>query len=141
MRRLIPPAVLLVLPAVLLVLAVAALPAVSAVQPTGFAFGRLGGNIRPYAITIANSGVVRVTGPVSVGRKLLTPVQLATLNRIATETNFTMMPTATNCPGSLPDSATTYVRVAAHTVRVHGGCVPRYERLLKALKASVRLSG
>jgi hypothetical protein len=25
-------------------------------------------------------------------------------------------------------------------VRVHGGCVPRYQRLLKALKASVRLA-
>lgn len=119
----------------------AAWPAVGAVQPTGFAFGRLGGNIRPYSVTIANSGVVRVTGAVSARRKLLPPTQLLTLNRIATETNFTMLPKATNCPGSLPDVATTYIRVAAHTVRVHGGCLPPYERLLKALKASVRLAG
>ena len=117
-----------------------AVPAAGAVQPTGFAFGRLGGNIRPYRVTIANSGVVRVSGAVQVGRTRVTPVQLAALNRIATETRFTMLPAATNCRGSLPDVATTYVRVGARTVRVHGGCVPRYERLLKALKASVQLA-
>jgi hypothetical protein len=67
-------------------------------------------------------------------------VQLATLNRIATETLFTMLPPATTCRGTLPDVASTYVRVGARTVRVHGGCVPRYQRLLRALKASVRLA-
>jgi hypothetical protein len=132
MRRSIPIAALLVL--------TGALPAASAVQPSGFAFGRLGGNIRPYTVTIANSGVVRASGAVEVARMRVTPVQLASLNRIATETQFTMLPAATNCRGTLPDIATTYVRVGARTVRVHGDCVPRYQRLLKALKASVRLA-
>jgi hypothetical protein len=117
-----------------------AVPAAGAVQPTGFAFGRVGGNIRPYSVTIANSGVVRISGAVQVGRMRVAAVQLAALNRIATETRFTMLPAATNCRGSLPDVASTYIRVAARTVRVHGGCVPPYERLLKALKASVRLA-
>jgi hypothetical protein len=67
-------------------------------------------------------------------------VQLVALNRIATETSFTTLPATTNCRGSLPDVATTYVRVGALTVRVHGGCVPRFQRLLKALETSVRLS-
>ncbi|MGZ8715899.1 MAG: hypothetical protein ACXWYO_02195 [Gaiellaceae bacterium] len=115
-------------------------PAAGAVQPTGFAFGRLGGNIRPYSVTIANSGVVRTSGAVEVGRTRVTPVQLAALNRVATETRFTMLPAETNCRGSLPDVATTYIRVGARTVRVHGGCVPRYARLLKALKAAVLLA-
>lgn len=132
MRRAVPVAVLLAL--------TCSVPAADAVQPTGFAFGRLGGNIRPYSVTIANSGVVHTSGAVQVGRTRVTPVQLAALNRIATETRFTMLPAATNCRGSLPDVATTYVRVGARTVRVHGGCVPRYERLLKALKASVQLA-
>jgi hypothetical protein len=128
--------------AVLLVLGVvAAWPATGAVSPTGFAFGRNGGNIRPYTVTIANSGVVHVSGPVLVRRMHLTATQLLTLNRIATETNFTTMAPATNCTGALPDVASTYVRVAAHTVRVHGNCVPAYQRLLKALKSSVRLTG
>ncbi|MGZ4334341.1 MAG: hypothetical protein ACXVRJ_08745 [Gaiellaceae bacterium] len=131
MRRAVPVAALLALTGVL--------PAAGAVQPTGFAFGRLGGNIRPYSVMIANSGVVRTSGAVQVGRTRVTPVQLAALNRIATETRFTMLPAATTCRGSLPDVATTYIRVGARTVRVHGGCVPRYERLLKALKASVQI--
>jgi hypothetical protein len=131
MRRALPFAVLLAL--------LGALPAAGAVTPTGFAFGRIGGNIRPYAVTIANTGVVRTSGAVSVGRMQVTAVQLAGLNRIATETQFTMLPVATNCQGTLPDVATTYVRVGARTVRVHGACMPRYQRLLKALKASVRM--
>jgi hypothetical protein len=116
------------------------LPAASAVQPTGFAFGRRDGNIRPYTVTIANTGVVRASGAVMVGRMHVTPVQLAALNQIATETQFTTLPAATNCRGTLPDVAATYIRVGAHTVRVHGGCVPRYQRLLRALKTSVRLA-
>jgi hypothetical protein len=132
MRRAVPCAALLALTGVL--------PAVAAVQPTGFAFGRMGGNIRPYSVTIANSGAVRTFGAGQVGRTRVNPVQLAALNRIATETRFTMLPAATSCRGSLPDSATTYIRVGARTVRVHGSCVPRFERLLKALKASVRLA-
>jgi hypothetical protein len=130
-----------VLPVLLLLAFVAsAIPASSAVRPTGFAFGRLGGNIRPYTVTIANSGVVRTSGAVEVGRRMLTSLQLGGLNRIATETSFVTLPKLTKCRGALPDVASTYIRVAAHTVHVHGACLPRYQRLLKALKASVRLS-
>jgi hypothetical protein len=124
----------------LLVLAAGVMPASSAVQPSGFAFGRLGGNIRPYSVAIANSGTVRTSGAVVVGRKKLTSVQLAGLNRVATETSFVTLPSATNCRGTLPDIASTYIRVGARTVRVHGACVPRYQRLLKALQASVHIA-
>jgi hypothetical protein len=126
--------------ALLLVLAAGAVPASSAVQPTGFAFGRIGGNIRPYTVTIANSGVVRTSGAVVVGRHKLTPLQLGGLNRVATETSFVTLPKATNCRGTLPDVAATYIRVGARTVHVHGSCLPRYQRLLRALQASVRIS-
>jgi hypothetical protein len=130
-----------IVPAVfLLILAASAVPASSAVQPTGFAFGRLGGNIRPYSVTIANSGVVRTSGAVEVRRRTLTPLQLGGLNRVATETNFVALPKATNCKGTLPDVAATYIRVGARIVRVHGACVPRYQRMLRALQASVRIS-
>lgn len=115
------------------------LPSADAAEPMGFAFGRTGGNIIPYHVTIANSGVVRTYGPVKVGRKLLAAVQLAALNRVATETRFTVLPARTNCRGTLPDIAGTYIRVGARTVHVHGGCSPRYQRLLKALQTSVRL--
>jgi hypothetical protein len=115
------------------------LPTAEAADPTGFAFGRTGGNIIPYHVTIANTGVVRTYGPVKVGRMRLTPVQLAGLNRVATETHFTVQPRNTNCHGTLPDIAGTYVRVGARTVHVHGRCAPRYQRMLKALETSVRL--
>ena len=114
--------------------------ATAAVKPTGFAFGRTGGNIRPYTVTIANSGVVHTSGAVTVRRKLLTSAQLATLNRIATETNFILLPKATNCRGTLPDVATAFIRVGPSVVRVHGACLPRYRRLLEALEASVRIA-
>jgi hypothetical protein len=130
-----------VLPIALLLLAVAAAePAGSAVEPTGFAFGRLGGNIRPYRVTIANSGVVHTSGPVIVRRVMLTAAQLVMLNGVATDTNFEMLPSATNCSNTLPDIASTYVRVGARTVRVHGNCMPRYTRMWKALTAAVRVS-
>ncbi len=115
-------------------------PAAGATQPTGFAFGRAGGNIRPYTVSIANSGVVRRSGTVRVGRTHVIAQQLVSLNRIATEVSFTMLPASTNCKGTLPDIAATFIRIGARTVRVHGGCVPRYQRLLKALQASVRLA-
>jgi hypothetical protein len=128
------------LPALLLLVLAGAMPASSAVQPTGFAFGRLGGNIRPYSVTIANSGTVRTSGAVVVGRKKLTSLQLGSLNRVATETSFVTLPKATDCRGTLADVASTYIRVGARTVRVHGACLPRYQRLLRALQASVRIA-
>jgi len=128
------------LPLIALLALAAVLPAAAAPPQTGFAFGRLGGNIRPYSVLIANSGVVHIYGAVKVGRTRVTPIQLAALNRVATETQFTILPATTNCHATLPDIASTFIRVGARTVRVHGGCVPRYERLLKALKAAVRVS-
>ena len=110
------------------------------VTPTGFAFGRLGGNIRPYRVSIENSGTVHWSGAVTVGRKKLASIELVTLNRIATETSFLTLPKTTNCPGALPDVASTYVRVGALTVRVHGTCVPRYARMWRALVSAVRVS-
>ena len=126
--------------AAVLLAVVAAEPAGSAVEPSGFAFGRIGGNIRPFTVSIANTGVVRTSGAVTVLRKKLTAAQLVSLNRVAIETSFEKLPKATNCPGALPDIASTYVRVGARTVRVHGNCVPRYARMWRALSAAVRIS-
>ena len=123
-----------------IVIAVAAASAADTVEPSGFAFGRLGGNIRPYRITIANTGVVRDFGAVTVHRKRLAPAQLVNLNRVATATSFEMLPKSTSCRNTLPDVASTYIRVGALTVRVHGNCVPRYARMWKALAVAVRSS-
>jgi hypothetical protein len=94
----------------------------------------------PFTVSIANDGHVRASGPVKIGRAMLTPLQLAALNRVATETGFVKLPTTTTCKGVLPDVATTFIRVGARTVRVHGGCAPRYQRLWRALGNAVKLS-
>jgi len=122
------------------VIAGSLVPAAGASEKRGFAFGRVGGNIRPYTVSIANDGVVRVSGAAEVGRMKLTLTQLAELNRVASVTRFTALPLATSCTGTLPDVAATFIRVGARTVRVHGNCVPRYSRLWKALTSAVKVS-
>jgi hypothetical protein len=123
-----------------LALALAPVPAASASQQTGLAFGRSGGNIRPYTVTIAAGGRVSVSGPVQVGRTKLTRAQVEGLVKLAADVRFATLPKTTNCAGALPDVASTFVRVGARTVRVHGNCVPRFARLWKTLGSAVKLS-
>ena len=115
-------------------------PGATASQQTGFALGRTGGNIRPFTVSIAADGRVSVSGPVQAGRMKLTRAQLAALAKIAADVRFTTLPKTTNCAGTLPDVASTFVRVGARTVRVHGECLARYTRLWKALSGAVKLS-
>lgn len=123
-----------------LVIAAAVLvPSASATAQRGYAFGRVGGNIRPYTITIAATGEVRVSGSAKTGRAKLTAAHLAMLKRIATAVHFESLPAATACPATNPDVAATFVRVGGRTVRVHGTCLARYERMLTALTGVVKL--
>ena len=122
------------------VLLLALAPAAGASPQRAFAFGRLGGNIRPYTVAIASDGGVRVSGSATAGRMKLTATQLATLNRAVTDLRFGALPRMTNCPGTFPDIATTFIRFGAKTVRVHGNCVARYAKLFTALSHAVKLS-
>jgi hypothetical protein len=122
------------------VLLLALVPAAGASPQRGFAFGRLGGNIRPYTVSIASSGKVSVSGAATAGRMKLTAAQLATLDRAVTVAKFGALPPMTNCPGTLPDVATTFIRFGAKTVRVHGSCLARYTKLFTALSNAVKLS-
>jgi hypothetical protein len=106
---------------------------------TGFAFGRDGGNIRPFAVLISVHGDVQTTGPVEAHRRTLTRLQLAELNRLAVTTGFTHLTLRTNCPGTLPDVAATYIRVGGRTVHVHGNCVASYKKLWSALQRAARV--
>ena len=115
-------------------------PAAGASAQRGFAFGRLGGNIRPYTVSIAGDGRVHVSGPVAAGRMKLTAAQLTSLDRAVADARFAALPAMTNCAGTLPDIATTFIRVGAKTVRVHGSCVPRYAKLFTALSHAVKLN-
>jgi hypothetical protein len=120
-------------------IAAALAPAAGASEKLGFAFGRVGGNIRPYTITIDNDGRIRVSGPVEVGRRKIASVELANLNRVAITTRFTVLEPTYLCPGTLPDVAGRFIRVGAHIVHVHGTCVPRFERMWTALRRAAKV--
>ena len=100
---------------------------------TGFAYGRVGGNIMPFTVSISTSGVVTSTGPAPVHLKRLTKQQLALLNRVVVETSFEKLPAVTACQNTLPDIAAQFIRVGRRTVRVHGSCLARFNRLWAAL--------
>jgi hypothetical protein len=100
---------------------------------TGFAFGRTGGNIMPFSVTIAASGTVTATGAAPAHVDAVTKQRLAILNRAALDARFRTLPAATSCPGTLPDVAAQFIRVGGRTVRVHGTCVKRFNRLWAAL--------
>lgn len=112
----------------------------TAVQPTGFAFGRMGGNIKPYTVRIENNGVVRVQGAAMIHRKLLSAAQIGRLNLKAVEVQFARMPTRRNCASALPDVSFTFIRVGPRTVQVRGTCIPGYTQLWQALARAVKLS-
>lgn len=103
-----------------------------------FSLGRIGGNIIPFTVTIATTGRVQVSGPVHVGRHMLTKAQISSLNRVAARVRFASLQGAM-CPRTLPDVASTFIKHGSHTVRVHGACVAAYERLRNALTAAVEL--
>lgn len=128
-----------VLPA-LVVLALALPSSVGAAAQRGFAFGITGGNIIPFSVSITNDGAVQTTGPVTVGRKHLSRLQIAALNRMAALNGFSSLPRLTACPGTLPDVAATFVRVGPRRVQVHGRCMPAFERVYNALVHAVKLS-
>jgi hypothetical protein len=124
--------------AIIALAAAFAVPAGGATTSASFAFGRQGGNIIPFTVAIAVDGRVHITGYVHAGRTKLTTAQLAALALLARQVHFTTLPALTMCPNTLPDVATTFVRVGARTVRVHGGCVARVTRLWNALRVAVQ---
>jgi hypothetical protein len=127
-----------VLVAVLLL--AAALPsATGASTHRGFAFGRTGGNILPFTVSIENDGRVHVSGPVAVMRKRLTRIEVANLNRVVATNGFERLKPMNECPNVLPDIAATFVRVGPLRVEVHGSCLARYQHVYNALARVVRL--
>jgi len=115
-----------------LLAAVALLPA-----QYGFAFGRSGGNIMPYTVTISATGVVRTVGAAPKHVKLLSKHQLTVLTGIAFAVRFSTIPAVTACPNTLPDVAAQFIRSVGRTVRVHGACIARFNRLWTALNRAV----
>ena len=112
--------------------------ALLATPQTGFAFGRTGGNIRPFRVAISTDGAVHASGAAPRHERTLTKLELATLNRVAYETRFATLPARRLCARALPDAATLFIRVGGRTVRVHGTCGPRFSRLWATLAKTIR---
>ena len=123
----------------MLLLAAALAPAAGSSAQRGFAFGRTGGNIVPFTVSIDNNGRVRVSGPVAVMRKKLTRLEVADLDRVVATNGFERLKPMNECPDVLPDVASTFVRVGPLRVQVHGGCLARYQHVYNALARAVRL--
>ena len=118
----------------------AALPsAVGASAQRGFAFGRTGGNIVPFTVSIENNGRVHVSGPVAVLRTKLTRIEVANLDRVVATNGFERLRPMNECPDALPDVAATFVRVGPLRVQVRGSCLARYQHVYNALAQAVRL--
>jgi hypothetical protein len=83
-------------------------------KPADIAFGTSGGNIRPQRFVIRAGGKglerqVRADFPALKSRQ---------------------------CPGTLPDFASEYIRFEGRTVRVRGTCEPAFTRLWNKLMAA-----
>jgi hypothetical protein len=114
----------------------------SATTHPSFKFGRVGGNIQPFTITIGRDGSVTSTGPVQPTKHQLTARTLARLAALASTEHFFALPQRVNCAGSLPDFAYRSLTVSTsptrtRTVLVRGGCRPGYTSLYAALAAAV----
>jgi hypothetical protein len=103
----------------------------------GFEFGRTGGNIQPFTVTISSTGVVRASGAAPKHLAVVSKHQLTVLTGIAVAVRFSTIPAVTACPNTLPDVAAQLIRVEGRTVRVHGACVARFNRLWTALNRAV----
>lgn len=103
----------------------------------GFEFGRTGGNIRPFTVTISATGVVRTAGAAPKHVAVVPKHQLTVLTGIAFAVRFSTIPAVTACPNTLPDIAAQFIRVEGRTVRVHGACLTRFNRLWTALYRAV----
>jgi hypothetical protein len=105
-----------------------------AVAPS-FVFGRAGGNVVPMRAAIYPSGRGVVNG--QPGRRL-TRVKVTALRRYAAAQGFAQIPRHIECPGTLPDVATLYVKVGrARTAFEHGSCNRRFDRVYAALAKAV----
>lgn len=124
-----------------------ALPAGGAAQTQPlFQFGRAGGNIEPFTVTINTDGTLSPSGDVRLTKPdtRLSRARLAALLKYARTQHFWSLAPRTFCSGSLPDFASQYVTIhtagKTRTVRVRGGCSPRFTRLYRALSVAATLT-
>jgi hypothetical protein len=108
---------------------------------SSFSFGRTGGNIQPFTVTIAADGSVTATGPARPTRLELRPAALARLKDAVAAQQFFSLPLSIRCPHALPDFAARFVTIRSggvgRRVLVRGDCSRRFDALYAALAGAV----
>jgi hypothetical protein len=109
--------------------------------PPTIAFGRTGGNIVPFTVTISATGHVSTTGTQKLTVTQATVPLRNGLAKLAKAEGFWTMATSLSCGKVLPDIAGRFVTIKgggkARTVTVRGTCFPAFEELYAVLSASV----
>lgn len=112
-----------------------------------FQFGRVGGNIAPFTVSITADGHVEHSGAVRLAHPdvRLSRTKVRALLAAAGAQGFWSLPPRTACRDALPDVASFYVTIhtAARTrrVTVHGGCRPRFSRIYRSLAVAATVTG
>lgn len=92
----------------------------------------------PYQVTIEPTGRVRATGSFRPRRRRLSQAKVAALSRLVRHA-FASGLRSRLCGGTNPDVGSEFIRAAGRTVRVHGGCEPRFTKLWDTLAQAVGL--
>lgn len=105
-----------------------------------FVFGRVGGNIRPFTVTIASNGQISASGPVSTSaRSRVSAAAIKGLIKLARAEGFFALPDQIEGNHVLPDVASLFITVNAggqtKTVRLHGVHNAPFEQLYAVLTA------
>lgn len=97
-------------------------------------FGRTGGNIMPFAVSVSQAGAVTTTGPVQAP-KAIPPAAVNGLLLLARAERFSTLPGSIVCKGIHPDVASRYITVSGRTVTMHGACNRQFSELYAVLQA------
>jgi hypothetical protein len=107
-------------------------------KPIRITFGKAGGTIVPYQVTIEPTGRVRSTDVMEPIRRRLSPAKVASLSRLVRHA-FASGLASRLCAGVNPDVGSDFIRAMGRLVRVHGNCEPRFTRLWDTLAQAVGL--
>jgi hypothetical protein len=106
--------------------------------PHRIVFGIAGGNMVPFQVTIEPTGRIHASGPLEPSRRHLSHAKIVSLSRLVRE-DFSAGLKSRLCPGTNPDVGSEFIHAYGRTVRVHGGCEPRFSRLWATLAKAVGL--
>jgi hypothetical protein len=106
--------------------------------PHRIVFGVGGGNMVTYQVTIEPTGRIRSSGPLRPRVRRLSHAKVVSLSRLV-RTDFAAGLKSRLCPGTNPDIGSHFIQAYGRTVRVHGSCEPRFQRLWDTLARAVGL--